>query len=115
MKNRFECLIRGLREAGDDVLVITPDANPPKEYCGAKVRHGGRVPGAVARLWHTVCEVHGQQQTAAGTGGMDCPLGLRSWACMIFASVQALDTGVYRGMIRSTHVRSCGGGLVVCM
>ena len=37
MKNRFECLIKGLRDAGDEVLVVTPDPNPPKEYFGAKV------------------------------------------------------------------------------
>ena len=37
MKNRFESLIRGLRDAGDDVLVFTPDRNPPDEFCGAKV------------------------------------------------------------------------------
>ena len=29
MKNRFECLIRGLRDAGDKVTVITPDPEPP--------------------------------------------------------------------------------------
>ena len=38
MKNRFECLIKGLRESGDEVLVVTPCVNPPKEYFGAKVR-----------------------------------------------------------------------------
>ena len=38
MKNRFENLIRELRKAGDDVLVITPDPKPPKEFCGARVR-----------------------------------------------------------------------------
>lgn len=39
MKNRFESLIRGLREAGDEVMVITPDPSPPKEFCGAQVRY----------------------------------------------------------------------------
>ena len=38
MKNRFESLIKGLREAGDDVMVVTPDPSPPKEFCGAQVR-----------------------------------------------------------------------------
>jgi sulfoquinovosyltransferase len=37
MKNRFECLIKGLREAGDQVTVVTPDPKPPQEFCGAKV------------------------------------------------------------------------------
>lgn len=60
MKNRFECLIQGLRgmlqaksslchlslpavekhccaELGDDVTVVTPDINPPKHYFGARV------------------------------------------------------------------------------
>ncbi|KIZ01145.1 hypothetical protein MNEG_6812, partial [Monoraphidium neglectum] len=36
MKNRFESLIKGLREAGDEVMVVTPDPTPPKEFCGAK-------------------------------------------------------------------------------
>jgi hypothetical protein len=38
MKNRFESLIRTLREAGDEVMVVTPDPTPPKEFCGAQVR-----------------------------------------------------------------------------
>lgn len=37
MKNRFESLIKTLREAGDDVMVVTPDPQPPKEFCGAQV------------------------------------------------------------------------------
>ena len=37
MKNRFECLIRTLKEQGDDVIVFTPDRTPPKEFHGAKV------------------------------------------------------------------------------
>ncbi|KAJ9516133.1 hypothetical protein QJQ45_024563 [Haematococcus lacustris] len=37
MKNRFECLIKGLRQEGDEVLVVTPDPEPPAEFCGAKV------------------------------------------------------------------------------
>eukprot|EP00878_Enallax_costatus_P005416 GHUV01005686.1.p1 GENE.GHUV01005686.1~~GHUV01005686.1.p1 ORF type:complete len:342 (+),score=81.15 GHUV01005686.1:370-1395(+) len=37
MKNRFESLIKTLREAGDDVMVVTPDPKPPKEFCGAQV------------------------------------------------------------------------------
>lgn len=37
MKNRFESLIKNLREEGDEVIVVTPDANPPKEFCGAQV------------------------------------------------------------------------------
>lgn len=47
MKNRFESLIKGLREAGDDVMVVTPDPTPPKEFFGAKVR--------VVLLLGTVC------------------------------------------------------------
>lgn len=38
MKNRFETLIQGLRAAGDDVMVFTPDRSPPAEYHGARVR-----------------------------------------------------------------------------
>lgn len=38
MKNRFTCLIRTLREQGDDVIVFTPDRTPPKHFHGAKVR-----------------------------------------------------------------------------
>lgn len=41
MKNRFECLIKGLREAGDQVVVVTPDPQPPQEFCGAKVKQPG--------------------------------------------------------------------------
>ncbi|KAI8474795.1 MAG: UDP-Glycosyltransferase/glycogen phosphorylase [Monoraphidium minutum] len=37
MKNRFESLIKGLREAGDDVMVVTPDPKPPTEFHGARV------------------------------------------------------------------------------
>lgn len=37
MKNRFECLIKGLRQEGDEVLVVTPDPGAPPEYQGAKV------------------------------------------------------------------------------
>lgn len=37
MKNRFESLIKTLREAGDEVMVVTPDPQPPKEFCGAQV------------------------------------------------------------------------------
>ena len=37
MKNRFECLIKGLRAAGDEVMVFTPDHQPPAEYHGARV------------------------------------------------------------------------------
>ncbi len=37
MKNRFECLIKGLRNAGDDVVVFTPDRTPPKDFHGAQV------------------------------------------------------------------------------
>lgn len=37
MKNRFESLIRGLTQAGDEVMVFTPDQDPPEEFCGAKV------------------------------------------------------------------------------
>lgn len=67
MKNRFECLIQGLRgslpvctviscwfvrfslipaqfvaELGDDVTVVTPDVNPPKHYFGARVRRSNK-------------------------------------------------------------------------
>lgn len=37
MKNRFECLIKGLREMDTEVTVVTPDPNPPKDFHGAKV------------------------------------------------------------------------------
>lgn len=37
MKNRFECLIKGLTTAGDDVVVFTPDRSPPKTFAGASV------------------------------------------------------------------------------
>jgi hypothetical protein len=37
MKNRFESLIKTLREAGDEVMVVTPDPKPPREFCGAQV------------------------------------------------------------------------------
>ncbi|KAG2435904.1 hypothetical protein HXX76_007099 [Chlamydomonas incerta] len=37
MKNRFQCLIRNLREAGDEVRVFTPDPHAPSDYHGAKV------------------------------------------------------------------------------
>lgn len=56
MKNRFESLIRNLREAGDDVVVFTPDRTPPKEFCGAQVR-GARQAAARRRrrcaVWWT--------------------------------------------------------------
>jgi len=38
MKIRFLNLIKGLRELGNDVTVVTPCVNPPKQFCGAKVR-----------------------------------------------------------------------------
>jgi hypothetical protein len=38
MKIRFSNLIKGLRQIGDDVMVITPCINPPKTFHGAKVR-----------------------------------------------------------------------------
>eukprot|EP01024_Parvocaulis_polyphysoides_P067884 TRINITY_DN8196_c1_g2_i1.p1 TRINITY_DN8196_c1_g2~~TRINITY_DN8196_c1_g2_i1.p1 ORF type:complete len:486 (+),score=63.09 TRINITY_DN8196_c1_g2_i1:36-1493(+) len=37
MKNRFQQLIKHLREEGDDVTVFTPDQAPPKQFCGARV------------------------------------------------------------------------------
>lgn len=37
MKIRFMNLIKGLRELGNDVTVVTPCVNPPKQFCGAKV------------------------------------------------------------------------------
>ena len=37
MKIRFSNLIKGLRDIGDDVTVVTPCINPPKTFCGAKV------------------------------------------------------------------------------
>ena len=37
MKNRFLRLIENLVELGDEVVVITPCVDPPKEYCGSKV------------------------------------------------------------------------------
>lgn len=36
-QNRFQNLIRGLRDHGDSVLVVTPDKNPPKDFHGAEV------------------------------------------------------------------------------
>ena len=50
MKNRFESLIKGLREAGDDVMVVTPDPKPPKEFCGARVRRAAARPLAPTAL-----------------------------------------------------------------
>ena len=46
MKNRFLRLIENLTELGDDVVVVTPDRNPPDEYAGAKVIgvHGFKLP-----------------------------------------------------------------------
>jgi len=53
MKNRFESLIKGLREAGDDVMVVTPDRTPPAEFCGARVstllQRGGYCRGSEGR------------------------------------------------------------------
>lgn len=44
MRNRFQCLIKGLRDLGDDVTVVTPDTNPPKHFHGAQVgTKGGKV------------------------------------------------------------------------
>ena len=37
MRIRFTNLIKGLRELGNDVTVVTPCIAPPKEFCGAKV------------------------------------------------------------------------------
>ncbi|KAK9819279.1 hypothetical protein WJX81_005993 [Elliptochloris bilobata] len=37
MKIRFSNLIKGLREVGDDVTVVTPCINPPRTFHGAKV------------------------------------------------------------------------------
>ena len=37
MKIRFSNLIKGLREIGDEVTVVTPCVDPPKTFCGAKV------------------------------------------------------------------------------
>ncbi|CAL8471117.1 g10659 [Coccomyxa elongata] len=37
MKIRFSNLIKGLRQCGDDVMVVTPCINPPKTFHGAKV------------------------------------------------------------------------------
>lgn len=45
MKNRFESLIRGLRDCGDEVSVITPCCNPPKHFHGAQVRTARCVSG----------------------------------------------------------------------
>ncbi|KAK9807085.1 hypothetical protein WJX73_002666 [Symbiochloris irregularis] len=46
MKIRFSNLIKGLRDIGDDVTVVTPCINPPKTFCGAKVMNvlGFRLP-----------------------------------------------------------------------
>jgi sulfoquinovosyltransferase len=59
MKNRFECLIRNLRDQGDDVIVFTPDKSPPKDYYGAKVRSASATPSWLlawlcSRLKHEV-------------------------------------------------------------
>lgn len=37
MKIRFLNLIKGLREIGDEVTVVTPCISPPQQYHGAKV------------------------------------------------------------------------------
>ena len=82
MKNRFECLIQGLRgksmcdfqfaasaavnslsittELGDDVTVVTPDVNPPKHYFGARVRRRMIVHVLFAQLLMDYCR-HGMQ------------------------------------------------------
>lgn len=46
MKNRFLNLIINLREGGDEVLIITPDADPPADFHGAAVMgvHGFPLP-----------------------------------------------------------------------
>jgi hypothetical protein len=44
MKIRFMNLIKGLRELGNDVTVVTPCVNPPKQFCGAKVGSRGECP-----------------------------------------------------------------------
>lgn len=54
MKNRFECLIKGLREAGDQVVVYTPDPKPPAEFCGAKVSPS-HATGACSRAGGETC------------------------------------------------------------
>jgi hypothetical protein len=48
MKNRFESLIKNLKDAGDDVMVFTPDPTPPKEFCGAQVSADARISMAEA-------------------------------------------------------------------
>jgi hypothetical protein len=48
MKNRFLCLINGLRDQGDDVLVVTPDGAAPQEFNGAKVSQRAAI-AAVSR------------------------------------------------------------------
>ena len=53
MKIRFANLIKGLRQLGDDVMVVTPCINPPKTFHGAKVlQHPAHVPSicSVTRL-----------------------------------------------------------------
>lgn len=47
MKIRFSNLIKGLREIGDDVTVVTPCVNPPKTYCGAKVSVRGKLAAGI--------------------------------------------------------------------
>jgi sulfoquinovosyltransferase len=46
MKNRFLRLIENLVELGDDVVVVTPDRDPPATYAGARVIgvHGFKLP-----------------------------------------------------------------------
>ena len=90
MKNRFECLIQGLRgslpvyavincwivrfslipeqsvaELGDDVTVVTPDVNPPKHYFGARVRSSGYRTCLRAKQ-HDTCAKHLSQLCTAG-------------------------------------------------
>lgn len=48
MKNRFESLIKNLKDQGDDVMVFTPDPTPPKEFCGAQVSADARISSAKA-------------------------------------------------------------------
>jgi hypothetical protein len=58
MKIRFLTLIRELRKAGDDVLVVTPDRNPPPSYHGAKVNARRRHTAAVGTSSSTRDRVH---------------------------------------------------------
>lgn len=69
MKIRFTNLIKGLRDIGDDVTVVTPCINPPKQFHGAKVT----VPPPLA--------IPVEQRTTIGLGCRGCILIRRDTRC----------------------------------